>query len=138
MKRAFHLLSLLQTIIVLHISFHATSYACQQATYKTNKKLLKTAIADAREDYYDIKYTKLIIAMNNTNTNIAGSVVYNAVVSNALMNEYVFELLNTLQIDSVFVNNQLCTYARNGNVVSVPLSSSLTAGTFFTTKIPAI
>ena len=93
MKRAFYLLSLLLPIMALQLCFQSSSYACEHSMAKTKKKLLKTTIADAREDYYDLKYTKLSIAMNNTNTNIAGSVVYNAVVSNALMNEYVFVVI---------------------------------------------
>jgi len=135
MKKVTCFFRLILPIIVFQLSFNASVSACQHANAKTHKKLLKTTIADAREDHYDLKYTKLTIALNNNNTNIAGSVVYYAVVSNPLMNEYVFELLSTLQIDSIFVNNQLCTYTRNANVVTVPLSSAMTAGTFFTTKI---
>jgi hypothetical protein len=135
MKKVTCFFRLILPIIVFQLGFNASVSACQHANAKTHKKLLKTTIADVREDHYDLKYTKLTIALNNNNTNIAGSVVYYAVVSNPLMNEYVFELLSTLQIDSIFVNNQLCTYTRNANVVTVPLSSAMTAGTFFTTKI---
>jgi aminopeptidase N len=135
MKKITCFFRLILPIIVFQLGFNASVSACQHANAKTHKKLLKTTIADVREDHYDLKYTKLTIALNNNNTNIAGSVVYYAVVSNPLMNEYVFELLSTIQIDSIFVNNQLCTYTRNANVVTVPLSSAMTAGTFFTTKI---
>ncbi|NBX27808.1 MAG: hypothetical protein EBR55_06100, partial [Chitinophagia bacterium] len=122
MIRTIRIFSIILSIFILPHCFISKAHACQHAHAKTGKKQLKTTIADAREDYYDLKYTKLTIALNNMNTNVAGSVVNYAVVSNALMNEYVFELLSTLQIDSVYVNNQLCTYTRVANVVTVPLS----------------
>jgi len=90
MKKVTCFFRLILPIIVFQLGFNSSVSACQHANAKTHKKLLKTTIADAREDHYDLKYTKLTIALNNNNTNIAGSVVYYAVVSNPLMNEYVF------------------------------------------------
>lgn len=110
------------------------SHSCAEGKRAHFRNFSKAAIASPAEEDYDVKYVKLDIALNNTNIAVAGSVQTNA-VARVTMNQYVFELNNSLTIDSVKVNGQARTVATSGIVRTVSLPNSIAAGAAFTTQI---
>ena len=110
MKKVTCFFRLILPIIVFQLGFNASVSACQHANAKTHKKLLKTTIADVREDHYDLKYTKLTIALNNNNTNI--DLKKNEIKNESLKptnlnytNNILYENLKNLVIDIKTENN---------------------------------
>jgi len=100
-----------------------------------NKTLQRPTVEDAREDDYDVRYVHLDITANNLNNNIGGSVTTHAMVVATTMDEYVFELLNELTVDSVLYNGASLPVSTNGVVRVATLPLALPAGATFTIKV---
>ena len=94
----------------------------------------KGTVADTSENWYDVKYVKLDLSMNNRNTSISGNALTQAVAT-ATMGQYVFELTADLTIDSVKVNNQTCTFTRTGDVCKVTLANPIPVNTAFAARV---
>ena len=77
-------------------------------------------------DNYDIYFYKLDVDVENNSTYISGNVSIFAKAVNTF-SEFVFELHDSLKIDSVIINNSKKSFTRNSGVVSVVLGSSFSA-----------
>lgn len=69
--------------------------------------MFKNTVGSIGEDAYDIHHVKMDLKLNNLNTEISGCVTINAKVVVPTMNEFVFELADTMIVDSVVLNGQL-------------------------------
>lgn len=101
--------------------------------YKSATRTLaaRPAVADLREEDYDVSYVKLDLALDNLSTQVTGSALTRARVSASGMATYVFELLEDYTIDSLRVNGTLLPYTTSGYVRAVALPAPLPAGTPF-------
>src|SRR5215218_6779723 len=90
----------------------SVSYSCAAQTFSDSscagRKMqstsgAKSTVASIAEDNYDIKYVKLDLKLTNLSSYIDGNVTTRAQVIKDPMSQYVFELYNTLKIDSVKV-----------------------------------
>ena len=95
----------------------------------------KTTVIDAAENNYDIKYVKLDLNMNNMSTTLSGSATTKAVVLISGFNQYVFELINVLTIDSVLINGAPCVVTTTGDKRQANLPTPLSVGTIFTAQV---
>ncbi len=95
----------------------------------------KTTVIDAAENNYDIKYVKLDFNMNNMTTTLSGSATTKAVVLISGFNQYVFELINVLTIDSVLINGAPCVVTTTGDMRQANLPTPLSVGTIFTAQV---
>ena len=95
----------------------------------------KTTVASVSEDDYDIKYVMLDLNMTNTSTTLNGSVKTVAKVVAGSMSQYVFELNDLLNIDSVKINGIPYTVTTNGYIRTVTLSAALPSGSSFTAQV---
>jgi aminopeptidase N len=95
----------------------------------------KTSVASAKEDDYDVKYLKFDLALTNVSTYIKGNVSITSKVVASTMTEYVFELSDTLIIDSVVVDNYLQSFKRGNNLCTIQLSKTLVKGNLVTVKV---
>ncbi|MEI7596327.1 MAG: M1 family aminopeptidase [Bacteroidota bacterium] len=84
---------------------------------------------------YDVKFYFLDINLERTSTAISGIVRIDAQVKTARLDTFVFELIDNLTVDSVYINNTKCTYTRNNNHTYVKVLPALFQNALFTTKI---
>ncbi len=95
----------------------------------------RPTVASAREDDYDVHYLKFDLVVSHTEAKIDGSVSTTATVVAPEMQQYVFELDDTLTIDSVIVNGTKLPYTTSGQVRTVALPASLSQGATFTARV---
>lgn len=92
---------------------------------------VQPAVADIREDQYDVNYVKLDLSLDNLSTHIDGIAHTRATVSSTAMSTYVFELLEDYTIDSLRFNNILLPVTTTGFVREVTLPQPLAIGATF-------
>lgn len=137
MKQVFLLLFLLTASGVLMAQTIEDAFHLEQRRHRASQA--KATLASPLLGDYDVDYLKLDLHLKNTTTSIAGSSTTRARVTNlAGMVQYVFELNDTLSIDSAFLNGvklsvtQLSTdlYALSP-ATAIPFGSVFTASIFY-------
>ncbi len=108
--------------------------SCAEGKQLHFRSLAKTAVASPLEEAYDVKYVKLDVSLTNTSIALSGNVQTRA-VARVPMSQYVFELNNSLIIDSVKVNGVTQPLTTSGIVRTVNLSTGLAAGAVFTAQV---
>lgn len=108
---------------------------CVHGRKVLSQSMAKTTVAAIEEEQYDIKYVKFDISLTNESTAISGSVVTQAIVTAPILTEYVFELTDTLTIDSVKIFNQVRPVSHNGYVHKVSLGTPITTGNTFNVEV---
>lgn len=108
---------------------------CSHYKSAVNQSFNKTTIQVPEEEYYDVKYVKLDIALNDTGVNISGSATTKAMVTATTMNIYVFELVSALTVDSVLINGNKESVTTEGNVRKVLLSTPFVQNDLFTAQV---
>jgi len=88
----------------------------------------KPMVADAREEGYDLRYIKLDLALDNLSPQLSGNAFIRAVVGDAPLQHYVFELSEGYTIDSLRFNEVLLPVSTTGTVREVTLPTALPAG----------
>jgi aminopeptidase N len=84
---------------------------------------------------YDVKFYFLDLNAENNSIYISGNVTIQASVVNNQLDTFAFELLDELDIDSVFVMGLTQTFHRSNNEVFVSLDNPLTFGESFTCQV---
>lgn len=90
---------------------------------------------------YDVYFYKLDVDVENNSTYISGNVSIYAKAL-ATFSQFVFELHDSLQIDSVIINNSKNTFTRNNGIVtvsingSIPINSSIKAIIYYRGNTP--
>jgi len=109
--------------------------SCSHYKSAVNQSFNKTSVLVPEEEYYDVKYVKLDLVMNDTGVNISGSATTKAVVTATKMDVYVFELSDAYLIDSVIINGVAQTIISKGDLRSVALSAPLIQNDLFTAQV---
>jgi len=123
------------TLYVVLFLISVSAYAQSDAP-KTLSGARTTTLADTGELQYDIKYVRFNLNMTNLSTYISGDVSTTAIVSASSMSTYVFELNDTLTIDSFKINGTLQTVATTlPSTRRVTLTTALLYGTVFTAQV---
>ncbi|PKP18290.1 MAG: hypothetical protein CVU05_13795 [Bacteroidetes bacterium HGW-Bacteroidetes-21] len=86
-------------------------------------------------DQYDVKFYDLNLEATNTSKAISGFAGFKAQVLTDNFNQIVAELHSSMVIDSIWVDDVLCTYVRNGNEFTVSLPAALNTDDYFTLKV---
>lgn len=121
--------------ILMTVQVCGQEISCSHYQSTVNQAFNKTTLPVPEEEYYDVKYVKLDIALNDTGVNIIGSATTKALVTVASMDTYCFELSKALTIDSVFVNGVAQTIISKGDVRRIVLSSPLAKNEMFTAQV---
>ncbi len=83
---------------------------------------------------YDVYFYKLDVAVENNSTYISGNVsIFSKAVKS--FSEFVFELHDSLKIDSVVINNSKKTFSRSNGIVTVAINGSVPANSIVKTII---
>lgn len=132
-------IQLLATTLSLCITLPAFAqetvvHNCAESKQAHFRKFSKAAVASPAEEDYDVKYVKLDIALSNTSIAVSGNVATQA-VARVPMSQYVFELNNSLVIDSVKVNGTARPVSTSGIIRTVTLPAAIAAGASFTTQV---
>ena len=108
-------------IIVDHISsnFRNSGSAIDQTNFYQNNKM----------NFYDIKHLKLDISVQPKSTFITANCSYKVLVNQAL-DTFAIEFKQTMQLDSVFLNNVKTTFTRSNDHIYIPMQPVASAGTF--------
>lgn len=87
-------------------------------------------------DNYDVKFYKIEVDVTNTSKTINSGLttIYSQVVVNPL-STLVFELINSLTVDSVIVNGINKTFTHTNDEITINISPSFAIGDFFTSKV---
>lgn len=112
------------------------SISCSEAKTTYYEKLNNINYTkNAGLNLYDVNYHKLDLSVTNTSTFIDGKVTTQARVTAPQMNQFVFELHPSLNLDSVKVNGVLVTITENGNFKECALATVLPFNAQFTAEI---
>lgn len=95
----------------------------------------RPTIAAAAENDYDIHHLFFDLHISDTSARLAGSVTTSATVVAPQMAAYVFELDDTLIVDSVIVNGLPCIFYSNGQVRTANLPYTLPRGAMFDARV---
>ncbi|MCW3108654.1 MAG: hypothetical protein JWQ09_3160, partial [Segetibacter sp.] len=80
-------------------------------------------------NYYDIKHLKLDITVQPKSTSITANCNYTVLVNQAL-DTFAIEFKQTMQVDSVYLNNVKTAFTRNNDHIYIPLQPVASPGTF--------
>lgn len=131
--------SLIATAILLIASGQVWAkgggFACSHAKGNNATTAAKTTMADPSEADYDIKHLKFNLHVTDTSVYVAGDVTTTAQVSAMSMSQYVFELANTLTIDSAKINGVVMSVATTGSVRKITLPTALPLSAYFTAQV---
>jgi aminopeptidase N len=110
-------------------------HECKGYGLQRYRAAAKTTVASTAEDDYDVHYLKFDLQLSDTNTYIIGSVSATATVVAAAMPAYVFELDDTLTVDSVVIDGASLPFTTSGKIRTVPLPAPLAGGSMFTARV---
>jgi len=96
---------------------------------------LKPGVATGHEEDYDVHHVFFDLQVSDISATIIGSVTTSATVVAPSMPAYIFELDDTLIIDSVILNGVNLPYTTSGQVRSVLLPTALSKGSAFTVQV---
>jgi len=105
-----------------------THYDCSRQKRLDAARKDKPMIADVREEGYDLLYIKLDLALDNLSPQLSGNAFTRAVVGDAPLQHYVFELSEGYTVDSLRLNGVLLPVSTTGTVREVTLPTALPAG----------
>ncbi len=114
---------------------------CAQERNEINCAHAKTASTSARVNQnsslsnYDVKFYFLDLEADNLSTFIKGKVSITAQVVSTPLSEFVVELINALQVDSVYFNDAKINFTHNADEISVTLPSPLPVDEIFAVSI---
>jgi len=119
-----------------HAQNTATEPGCGKGhRHTTPARYAKTTIASPLEDDYNITHLRFSLHLSDTTAAIAGSVTTTATVVVAAMRSYVFELDDTLTIDSVLMDGMLLPVHTEGQVRTVLLPQALALHSVFSAQV---
>jgi len=95
----------------------------------------RPTIASAAETDYDIHHLFFNLSVSDTSAMLGGSVTTTATVVAPQMMAYVFELDDTLVVDSVIVNGLPCIFSAEGHVRTAKLAYALPQGATFSASV---
>lgn len=121
--------------VLMTVQTYGQEISCSHYKSAVNQAFNKTTVQVPEEEYYDVKYVKLDIALNDTGVNISGNATTKAVVTVANMSIYAFELTPALTVDSVLINGNKETLISDGNIRKVLLSVALVKDDLFTAQV---
>jgi len=119
---------------------------CLPAHAQRKERLVaaKATLLSPLEQQYDLHYTRLDVAMNNTSTAVSGMALLKARVTVASLAEFAFELDSLLTIDSLQIEgNSFSGITRSGSLViaslTVPatLDQNLTVSVYYHGATPS-
>lgn len=97
--------------------------------------LAKTTVLLPEEDNYDVQYVKFDLILSNTTAYIQGNVTTTAKVVSDKLDTYIFELSDTMLVDSVKIDGTLRTYTFTAGIGKVPLALPISKETTFTAQV---
>ena len=129
-------ISIILLLLCISYSLHSQrTYNCEANKVSYSEKHIISKPINNLENNYDVKFYKIDLNVSNTSTFISGSVTINAVVQNNILDTIVFELINSLTVDSLFVNGINYNFIHNDDEIIIKLQSPLFIGLLFSTKI---
>ncbi len=108
---------------------------CAAQKKKNKRAQAKTTMADPGEGDYDIKHLLFHLTVSDTSIYVEGDVATTAEVVATSMSNYVFELGNTLTIDSAKINGTILPVTTAGDVRTISLPTALPSGSMFTAQV---
>ena len=97
--------------------------------------MAKASIATSDEANYDVQYIKFDLSLSTTSTYIQGSVTTRARAAAAKLTKYVFELSDSLTIDSVKINGISQPFDAANGICRTSLSGSMDSNSLFTAQV---
>lgn len=130
--------NLILTIILLR---SLASYCQVNETFEFNKavknnKPKSQLLTNPKMDNYDVVYYGLNIEATNTSAYItSGVVTIKAKVVNTTMTEFVIQLINSLTVSQVKLNDQEVTFTHQNDEISLTCPSPIAVGDYFTVEV---
>ncbi len=125
-------IKLLLALFFFQITLYAQKHhdiKCSQV--KTMARSSARSSQNSSLDNYDVKFYFLDLEADNLSTFIKGNVSITAQVVSTPLAEFVVELINALQVDSVYFNNTKINFTHSADEISVTLPSPLPVGEVF-------
>ncbi|MBU0488291.1 MAG: T9SS type A sorting domain-containing protein [Bacteroidetes bacterium] len=102
------------------------------------KSTVNTTRSRSLEDLtakYDVTFYFLDLNVERTGTTLSGNTTIEADVVSASLDTFAFELLSSLAIDSIKINQVVCTFSRQTNTVFALLGTPLTQNDHFSVTV---
>ena len=95
----------------------------------------KRAGSNPLMDNYDVKYYNIDLNVSNTSFAIKGFVKMKAQVKKDGFNQVVLNLANAFTVDSVSINGKKVTYSKNGDELTINITSALLKNEYFESAV---
>ncbi|MDZ7742605.1 MAG: hypothetical protein U5Q03_12845 [Bacteroidota bacterium] len=84
---------------------------------------------------YDVKFIKLELEVTNTSGWIEGSCTMHALVVDQPLDTLVVELIDTLTVDSIKINQQICIFTHQNDEILIVPNNSIDSGQMFSSQV---
>lgn len=135
----------LRLLLLFSCLLAAAANACAQEPWITHDyarlwqkhqpPVAKASTVTAEESAYDVQYLKFDLKLSAASAYISGNVTTRAKVIASSMTSYVFELSDTMAIDSVKINGSLRPFDTAKGICRVPFAASADSNTVFTAQV---
>lgn len=135
------LLLILALVFIPHAGFsqnflsNSDIQACRKPLLADCQPQGRPTVASAAENDYDIRHLFFRLQVTDSSATISGIVTTTAMVVAPQMADYVFELDDTLVVDSVIINGHPCSLLNNGQVRTAHLPVALPKGMMFAASV---
>lgn len=103
--------------------------SCQQSKIRQFNSLMKAKQINYPGDpNYDVKYYKLDLSLTFIPQNIKGDVTVNALITSDNVSSVFLDLVDTLMVDSVKLNNAKTTYTHQNDKLNINLNAAHNVG----------
>lgn len=102
---------------------------------KTPGRVFDKGIPHPKMYDYDITFAFLDLEVTNQSKAVSGQVRYDAKVTSASLEQFVLSAIEELSIESVSINNQVCTFEREGEYIITNIDPPLAKDDTFTAII---
>jgi len=128
---------ILSSFVFSQTSFHddPDHMYCSHKQKFLNESFAAKSVVDPLLNNYDVKFYFLNIEVENTSVYVAGNVTINSEVTSVILDTFAFELVDELNIDSVFIDGMSHSFLHSSEIAHVPLQNPLSAGDNFSVQI---
>lgn len=92
------------------------------------QQLVHTKLASEKLDYYDVKFYKLDLEVNDTSTYLEGKVIVKTEIVTPSPDTFVLELDTMLTVDSVYINGNRHVFAHRNDLLNIALQNNYLSG----------
>ena len=118
------------------LAFAQNSKICADGRIQSSQRVARATPSQQRlMEKYDVKYYKIDIALERTSTYVDGKTIILAKTKSAALDSFAFELYQSLQIDSIIINNVARAFTRQNGMTYVKFPTPIAPNSLMKVRI---